>query len=57
VLAWRWAAVLVAWRWRCCHGVGSDAAGTVPVALLLFTGMVVQQPGYFLLYKRAYKKL
>jgi len=39
----------------CCHGVGSDAADTAPVALLLFTGVVVQQPGYFLLYKRAYK--
>jgi len=36
------------------HGVGSGAADTAPVALLLFTGVVVQQPGYFLLYKRAY---
>jgi hypothetical protein len=49
------ALVVLPWRWFCCHDVGSDAADTVPVALLLFTGVVVQQPGYFLLYKRAYK--
>jgi hypothetical protein len=53
------ALAVLPWRWFCCHGVGSDAADTAPVALLLIIGVVVQQqqPGYFLLYfyKRAYK--
>jgi hypothetical protein len=28
------------------HGVGSDTSDTALVALLLFTGVVVQQPGW-----------